>query len=311
MKNKTLCSAFWKHTNIRSGNRIFPCCRYKTSVQTFDGDVNSIINSQEYKELRANSLAGIPNSNCQKCYEEEEKGNKSLRNWFNENYYINTIKLEYLEIGFDNICNLACDGCWEEWSSSWWKKKNPDDSVKNGILDTREFYNIPQNLEKVVFLGGEPLMTNRHRKFLLDIDDLSNLDVTYYTNGMFELVQKDIDLLDKCKAVTFMVSIDAVGELNNKVREGSNWERIEHFVYNCPYNIIINSVIHKNNWHGFFDLANWISKNNLDWKINVLTYPKSLSIQNLHNYTKKDIINTLKNLNLPNKEYILSFLNEA
>jgi len=308
MENKTLCSAFWKHTNIRGGNRIFPCCRYKTSVQTFDGDVNSIINSRQYKELRAKSLAGIPNSNCKKCYEEEEKGNKSLRNWFNENYYINTIKLEYLEIGFDNICNLACDGCWEEWSSTWWIKKNPNGVPKAGILNTEEFYNIPETLEKIVFLGGEPLMTNRHRKFLSEIDSLSKLDVSYYTNGMFDITSHDRKFLDKCKSVTFFVSIDAVGKLNDRVRSGSNWKTIEKFIINCPYKVIVNSVIHRNNWHGMGDLYNWVKKNNLTWKLNVLTYPASLSITSLDVSTKQKLENLFNKHNIDKKDYVLSFL---
>lgn len=306
--NKTVCAAFWTHTNIRGGNRIFPCCRYKSSVQNFDGDVNKILHSQQYDILRKNSLNGIKNSNCQKCYNEEAQGLYSFRNWFNENYSRDKIELQYLEAGFDNICNLACDGCWEEWSSTWWIKKNPDGVPRAGILNTEEFCNIPTTLEKIVFLGGEPLMTNRHRKFLEQIDDLSKLDVSYYTNGMFDITDKDRSLLDKCKSVTFFVSIDAVGKLNDKVRSGSDWATIEKFVKDCPYKIIINSVIHRNNWQGIKDLYNWILENNLTWRLNVLTYPTSLSITSLDADTKKTLKKYLKNSNIDQKDYVLGFI---
>ena len=150
----TFCSAFWNHTNIRGGNRVFPCCRYKTPVQTFDGDLGKVLYSDEYESLRSDSLNGIRNSNCEKCYYEESLGKKSTRQWFNENYQGNSVELKYLEVGFDNICNLACDGCWEEWSSSWWVKKNPEGKVVEGILSTSDFVNIPETIEKIVFLGG-------------------------------------------------------------------------------------------------------------------------------------------------------------
>lgn len=308
--NSTFCAAFWQHTNIRSDNRIFPCCRYKSSVQKFDGDVDNILHSSEYKQLRQNSLKGVKNPNCQKCYDEESQGHFSFRNWFNKNYSIKEVKLKYLEIGFDNICNLACDGCWEEWSSTWWIKKNPNGVPKAGILNTEEFYNIPRTLEKVVFLGGEPLMTSRHRNFLKEIDDLSKVDVSYYTNGMFDITEKDKELLNQCKSVTFFVSIDAVGKLNDRVRSGSKWKIIKKFISTCPYNIIINSVIHCNNWHGIGNLYNWIKENNLTWKLNVLTYPEHLSIMTLDSSTKDELQNLLHEYDVDGKDYVISFLND-
>jgi hypothetical protein len=82
--DNTLCSAFWNHTNIRGGNRVFPCCRYKTPIQTFGGDLEKVLYSKEYKSLRSDSSNGIRNPNCEKCYYEESLGKKSTRQWFNE-----------------------------------------------------------------------------------------------------------------------------------------------------------------------------------------------------------------------------------
>ena len=112
------CSALYNHTNVRGGNRIYPCCRYKTPIQKFDGNVGNILHSEQYKKLRqdmeSNWLPG-----CGKCKQEEELGVESLRQKFNAKYDPASPKLKYLEVGFDNICDLTCDGCWEEWSSSW------------------------------------------------------------------------------------------------------------------------------------------------------------------------------------------------
>ena len=306
--NKTVCAAFWKHTNVRSGNRVFACCRYKTPVQNFDGNIDNILHSTEYQKLRNDSVKGIHNPNCQKCYDEERLGKKSFRQQFNEEYDTKRIRLEYLEAGFDNICNLACDGCWEEWSSTWWIKKNPDGVPKEGIISTVEFFNIPSTINKLVFLGGEPLMTSRHRKFLEQLPDLSNLSVTYYTNGMFDLTEKDHNLFSQCKSVHFYVSIDAYGDLNNRVRQGSKWQKIDNFVKSLPYKKTINSVLHKNNWFGIDKLSKWIRANNLSWKVNILTYPYPLSINTLDTESINLLLEKLDKNNIPDKEHIKSYI---
>jgi organic radical activating enzyme len=304
----TFCSAFWNHTNIRGGNRVFPCCRYKTPVQTFDGDLGKVLYSDEYESLRSDSLNGIRNSNCEKCYYEESLGKKSTRQWFNENYQGNSVELKYLEVGFDNICNLACDGCWEEWSSSWWVKKNPEGKVVEGILSTSDFVNIPETIEKIVFLGGEPLITNRHRKFLQSFSDLSHLTVEYFTNGMFDLTQEDHKLLRKCKSVKFTVSVDGYRELNEEVRTGSEWNKVEQFITNLEYEKVVHTTIHRNNWHGLSEIYNWISIKKYTWTTNVLTYPKHLDIINLDDSEKQKLLCILDLHVIPNTEYIKSHI---
>ena len=78
------CSAFWNHTNIRSGNRIYPCCRFKTSIGQFDGDVGNVLNIPEYKKIREANAKGEFIKGCEKCWYEEKIGHKSLRQEFNE-----------------------------------------------------------------------------------------------------------------------------------------------------------------------------------------------------------------------------------
>jgi hypothetical protein len=104
--NKTLCSAFWRHTNVRGDNTVFPCCRYKQSVATFTGNVSEILTSSVYDKLRQDSASGVINPNCEKCYHEESIGTTSMRQFFNNKYVTTKVELEFLEIGFDNIVVL-------------------------------------------------------------------------------------------------------------------------------------------------------------------------------------------------------------
>jgi len=305
------CAALYSHTNIRGDNRIFPCCRFKKPIKSFDGNVENILFSQEYQDLR-NKFENETLSECAKCWHEESLGKESLRQWFNKTYTTDLVELKYLEIGFDNICNLTCDICWEEWSSSWWAKKNPALPIKQGITSIEEITEIPSTIEKIVFLGGEPLMTNRHRLFLEKIKNLNQVTVEYFTNGMFSLSEKDHKILNQCKSVKFTISIDGYKELNEKVRAGSDWNIIENNTRQISkkYNTVIHTVIHKNNWHGLIDLYNWTKKNSYIWTTNVLTYPKELDIINLNIQSKQQFIELCRQNIIPNSNYIISHLKD-
>lgn len=254
-------------------------------------------------------LSGERLPECAKCWHEEDLGKESLRQWFNKTYASDEIKLKYLEVGFDNICDLTCDGCWEEWSHSWFVKKNPTANPKDGITSTTEFRNIPESIEKVVFLGGEPLMTNRHRRFLESFNNLENLTVEYFTNGMHKLKDDDYDLLKQCKHVHFTISIDGYAALNDQVRSGSVWntvvETVEQILSTFDYTI--HTTVHKNNWHGLSDLAEW-TKQYKKWTTNVLTFPTKLDIIKLEQCDKNKLLNILDNYNIPNKNYIKAHL---
>jgi sulfatase maturation enzyme AslB (radical SAM superfamily) len=304
------CAALYSHTNIRSGNRVFPCCRFKKPIQTFDGDVSNVLFSKEYGELR-NKFEKEELPECNKCWHEESLGKESLRQWFNKNYSSDKTELKYLEIGFDNICNLTCDGCWEEWSSSWWAKKNPDLPLKKGIVSIDEITSVPSTIERIVFLGGEPLMTSRHRLFLEKLENLQNITVEYFTNGMFSLTNKDQKVLNQCKSVKFTVSIDGYGELNNRIRSGSDWQTVEKNTKQISslYNSVVHTVVHKNSWHGLTDLARWIEDNSYSWTTNVLTYPSHLDIINLESKEKQKLKHICKTTKIPNSDYIISHLN--
>ena len=89
------CSALYNHTNIRSDNRIFPCCRFKRPIAKFNGDVDQILTSLEYDELRKR-FEKEKISECSKCWDEENNGIKSLREEFNEQYTCDEIKLREL-----------------------------------------------------------------------------------------------------------------------------------------------------------------------------------------------------------------------
>lgn len=299
------CAAFWKHTNIRNSNKIYPCCRYKTPVATFNGDVEGILHSEVYQKLRESEYL----EGCAKCHYEESQGKQSLRQRFNKEYDTDTVELKYLELGLDNICNLTCDGCFGDFSSEWSKIEQPNKPGEYHIRSTKDFNNVPDSVDKILFLGGEPLMTKRHLKVLELVKDKHCTSITYNTNGTFLLDIETQEIFKQFKKVDFILSIDGYGKLNDIVRSGSNWNDILKFisqVKELELDLSVNSVLHINNWQGIVELEQFINELNVKWTVNILTYPNHLDIVN---YNKpQEIIELVNQTNIPNKDYVIKHL---
>ena len=204
-----------------------------------------------------------------------------------------------------------CVMCSGVYSNKWANAENPNISPKLNIKDTDEFINIPDTITHVEFLGGEPLMTNRHKTFIQKLKDPSKVSVVYNTNATFMLDTTTIELLNTCKEVFFYVSIDAFGELNDTVREGSKWEDIENFLIQIKqegFKFQIHSVLHADNWYGFTDLENWIKQNDYNWRIMACTYPPHLDPANLESKERTTLINIINESDLPNKDYFIEHL---
>ena len=307
----TICSAFWKHTNIRPGGRIYPCCRFKMSIGSTDGDLENVLNSDVYKMLRNRSLNNEKIVGCEKCYYEESIGHKSLREEFNEKYDTNSVGLEYLEIGIDNLCNLVCDGCNSEFSTSWRAKEiREQGSAKYDYLTVDTITSIPTTVNKILFLGGEPLITKRHLEVLKLVKDPSKVNLVYNTNAMYMPDLETESVWINFKSVRFIVSVDGVGEIAERVRGGTKWTQVTEFVdyaYN-NYDLEFNTVLHINNYQDISNIANYIKEYNADWYVNVLTYPKHLDIVNLDEEQKNKIIDDVLFYNIPNKDFIINHL---
>lgn len=304
------CAAFWHHVNIRNDNRVFPCCRFKFPIGEFTGDLSTVLDSSAYDDLRKKSNSGEPIAACQKCYHEEAQGRSvSLRQQFNAEYDTDAVELNYLEIGFDNICNLTCDACSEDYSSSWSKKLYPDAESRVHIHTTKKITKVPKSITRISFHGGEPLMTSRHTKLLATINNRSKVSIQYNTNGSFLLDDRSIELLKECKEVKFILSIDGYGQLNEQVRGGSSWQDTLNFIEqikSLPFELIVHTTIHRNNWQGLPELEKFVRLQGLFWRNNIVTYPRHLDIATIEDPT--EVIKVIKQINIPEQEFIINHI---
>jgi organic radical activating enzyme len=210
---------------------ISPCCWI-----TRKGKLDTVEDITQYKNWVSSIDDWIPE--CHYC--------KNL-----EDNKLNSPRLTYVEQGeepshtlefqFDTDCNAACLICNEENSTTWEKYnlKNQNKSIRivnqnrKEIVDQR-FNNIKKTIdfngvENISFLGGEPLKTRTHFEILKlseNFLDLSNLNVSYVTNGSYIPDQDILDLWKKCKTVSIAVSVDGTEDHFEYLRWPLKWNQL-------------------------------------------------------------------------------------
>ena len=242
----TYCKYFWSHVALFNGKTATPCCRYDHSDKTGGSTVNrekpfttftETIHSPEWKELRRKAIVGEKEPGCWKCYEEEERGNKSLRNIANDMDFNKSdeLKLTYLEINLGNFCNLACNICCSDNSNLWYEDDKHLRTVglyKRGSYEPDHQRGIELNLDDykhvrlIKFVGGEPMI---HPKFITLLDFLiennlqSQIQIQVFTNASWVPKDKIKDRLKQFDSVTISLSVDGVGQVNDYSRWPSKW----------------------------------------------------------------------------------------
>ena len=221
----------------------------KKHYNVLNNDLKEIWHSKHRKQLLEDHANDIRNPACQQCWDCEDANIESTRQHFNKELDGVEVLEEQPRIMIvkpGNLCNNACRSCNAHTSSLWYKTdyalNNQGKTFKEYIdFFTRHKTAYTDNalLEKrwaewednIIFwdmYGGEPLIIPLFYKTL----DQAMASVTakkkmfnLHTNGM---VYKDflVDKLSKFKSANIGFSIDAIGEKNEYIRNGSKWDDI-------------------------------------------------------------------------------------
>jgi MoaA/NifB/PqqE/SkfB family radical SAM enzyme len=238
---------------------VIPCCVSPYDDVYGDGTkqtLSEIWNSDKYKKLRQKMLAGEMVSGCNRCYDLEKSGFKSMRLEMNQFFsdYIplaeqtkedgsaKEINLKYIDIRFSNLCNFKCRGCGPTLSSSWFEDHqklhgfNPTEiKMKSISAGSPDFWNELKSLiphaDVIYFGGGEPLITKEHYEILSALNTLSKHDIELrYNTNLSQLNYGEYNLSEyweKFKQVTLSISIDDIGKRAEYFRHGTKWDNIE------------------------------------------------------------------------------------
>lgn len=276
----SLCLAKWTQSNIYLGSGMTHSCHHPgphhIPVDEIKIDVSALHNTKYKKQQRQLMLEGSRPTECDYCWKVEDSSNnlsdritKSFTNWsrpfFKEilTQGANGSNPKYLEISFDNVCNLKCSYCGPTNSSKWMDEINrygpwPDDSTNHYqqtyIIPNREhnpyidafwqwWPDLYPSLHTFRITGGEPLLSKNTFKVLDYIisNPNTNLELSINSNLM-----ADCHVLDKfiskakqlkVKKLTIHTSCEAYSHAAEYARNGLQYDT---WLDNCYK--ILNSI---------------------------------------------------------------------
>lgn len=286
--SKTFCALPWSHLHHWPDGRVYPCCLtdYRQPIgHVKDSTLEELWNVDRMKELRRDKLEGKKHEHCAKCYLQEENGDESMRvasnrlmkdhldtfvNTTEEDGHSNDFTLRYWDFRFSNLCNFKCRMCGSSLSSKWYKDEvdifgqsendraliHVNDWSKKNIYEYIDMF--IEDVEEIYFAGGEPLMMEEHYMILEKLIEIGNTDTRIRYNTNFSMLKfKKWDVLELWSHFTkrnplnvrIFASLDAMGDVAEYARSGTDWKKIEdnvrlaidkgfHFDFSCTVSIL-------------------------------------------------------------------------
>lgn len=164
--------------------------------------------------------------------------------------------IKYMDLRFGNLCNLKCRMCGPTDSSQWygdsvalWGPQYQDSGKQIKIIknskgkyepdtDIYSWYERPSfwedmeskipEIERLYIVGGEPLMIDRHYEFLqkcIDMNRAKHITIEYNTN-ITNIPERAWNIWKDFNRVLIGMSVDAVGPINDYIRNPSKWNKI-------------------------------------------------------------------------------------
>lgn len=326
----SFCVAPWINLYVDPQGHMLPCCA--ADKQMVWGDlgqqaVQDVINCASAKTMRRQMLQGKTVAQCSTCYHNEDRGLESYRQSLNttwahlvpdlidsthEDGYIGQYRPRVFDLRLNNTCNLKCRTC----SGYFSNRLAREDAQLFGnhthidhVLVDKQRQTILHNLlplidwaDRVMFLGGEPLIMAEHYHILQYLAKQQRFDVElgYVTN--FTLLEhmgnRVLDYWRQMKNVKLHASIDGHREVFEYVRHGAKWQDIEsnlimlksqcpHIQFRVQSTISVfscRSVIELQQlWHnqGFLDIQNFSMHlaDGDEWSLQILPHKHKKHMQ--------------------------------
>jgi radical SAM protein with 4Fe4S-binding SPASM domain len=325
--SSSFCMAPWTHLAIQPNGKVKPCC----DNQTWLGDCSTQTlketwNSEPLKQIRRDLLANKKVESCKSCYIKEDLGRDSLRQSINRSMaqhidkvdqtvdgYLESFELNYFDIRFNNLCNLACRSCSPTYSSSWHQvavalgkiNKSTPALIMPGDNSTDVYEQIMEHIDsvdKIYFAGGEPLITDQCYMILDELDRRQRHDVHLVYNTNFTRVHYQgrsvFDIWAKFKSVSVCASLDGEHSRAEYVRSGTKWETViknrQEMIKHCPdvdfsisSTVSILNALHLPDFH-----KSWVESGLIqpeDYNIQLLFGPDYLRVDKAPQWLKQQI----------------------
>lgn len=262
----TICMLPWISLEASPQGTAKPCCLYDDEILDDNGNkymlaehgLQEIYKSKSMQNLRQEFLNGSKPTGCFRCWNEEDVGRTSKRQFTQIRLKELKDKVEYnnlqpdqlwfLDLKLGNICNLKCRIC-GSWSSSKWAEeeinyvadlKTPAQKkthlaytfLQQGAWPRKSplfWENLKQLLPDIKYLeftGGEPFLIQEHielLKYAVAQGYSKNIDIHYNTNAT-QWPEDLVTIWRDFGRVDIAFSIDNVGARFEYERYGAKWE---------------------------------------------------------------------------------------
>lgn len=312
MKN-TFCVLPFYGLEIQPNNTS-PCC-----LLPLDADIN---------KLRQDSLQGVENPACSKCWTLEAQGKISNRQIVNQTFDVYADRAidqverdcqqglyspQIIKLYTSNLCNSTCVTCGPKFSTAWSTLESK--TVYNVLPDHRLELDYP-NIKVMSFVGGEPLFEKKNYEILQKLIDSGNTSclIDIVTNGSVALTDAQLAVFKRFKHVNFCLSIDGVGPVFEYLRYPLKWSQLTANIdtfRNLGINLSVSYTVSKLNELYQDETIKWFDSMNLPYNYNIVHHPSyfSPSTTNLYDLRrlKYEIIrqDKLKGINI--QDYLPEF----
>ncbi len=301
---KIFCKAPLVSMDFATNGMVIPCCLNHSYIygKYPEDSLHEIWFGDKVKIFRKKLSEMDLSQGCFLCEQDLLKKNFDLIYSKTYSYFQENVNSNYpLNMGFalDNTCNLSCQMCSGENSSTYRYEiehrapyTNPYDS--NFVLQLEEF--IP-HLQKVVFAGGEPFLINVYYEIWERIIAINpEIEIVICTNGTI-LNQKIKDLMEK-GVFYFAISMDSLNKENfEKIRVKANFEKfMENLNYFHEYSkrnnrwMTLSVCPMQQNWHEIPDLVKKTNEMQINIFFNNVYFPPHCSLRSLNHIELEEII---------------------
>lgn len=269
----TFCAAKWLMSDIYLHTGVTSSCHFPNphhiDFKSVEKNCLSIHNTAQKLQERNDLLQGIQTPNCSNCWNIENTSTDVASDRiyysqyfrehnFNEVSCTQSPVPEFINVVFDNLCNLSCSYCDGSQSSTWQTnlkqhgliKTNNDPKLtyrrygdefmlsedQSQSLQDSFVKMVIENLDKIRIinvLGGEPTMSPKFWKFIdsLAEHDVSNLTLSIISNGSnVSNIQRFVEYKNKFLSIGVMLSIDGTAKKAEFFRGGLQWDKFEQSV---------------------------------------------------------------------------------
>tara|TARA_A100001037_G_scaffold229801_1_gene207937 strand:+ start:1710 stop:2852 length:1143 start_codon:yes stop_codon:yes gene_type:complete len=314
-QNKNFCVVPWTNFELYTNGDVRTCSVGGTRLGNINKtSIHDILVGDKLTNIRKNMLDNKADKNCTWCVHRtiEDDNFSYLRDHYNSRLidedidYLDTnnFDLRFIDLHWSNICNLRCVMCWPQQSSLIAK----DQKVITASVDKKNIHTIidmikqnQKNLKEIYLSGGEPFYIP-YNTLLLDQLENTNIPLRINTNMHWKKNNKLFKILTKkFKNVQLTMSVDALGDKFDYIRNGANWNRfISNLQYvrdNTDFEIRINSIFSVMNAIDIDKVVNFFYHDQKikDITINILHRPTPIDAKNYPTEKKADIIQKLEN----------------